>query len=190
VGRGVTHEYQDMFESFTCCVGSGMESHALHGDGIYYESDNQFWVNLYVPSTAEWKAMGASLTMQTDAPIGERARLTWNLKAPRQFTLALRRPPWAGEGFSVSLNARIISVVSPPDRYIEINRVWKDGDTLDLVLPKTLRTEPVPDNRQRVALMWGPLVLAGDLGPEDWRCRLAQTRSGPARCLPHSRSRS
>ena len=31
VGRGVRREYQDMLRSFTCCVGSGMESHALHG---------------------------------------------------------------------------------------------------------------------------------------------------------------
>jgi hypothetical protein len=33
------------------------------------------------------------------------------------------------------------------------------------VLPKTVRLEPLPDNPGRVALMWGPLVLAGDLGP-------------------------
>ena len=34
IGQGVRHEYQEMFRSFTCCVGSGMESHSLHGDGI------------------------------------------------------------------------------------------------------------------------------------------------------------
>jgi DUF1680 family protein len=171
VGRGVTHEYQDMLGGFTCCVGSGMESHALHGDGIYYESGDQFWVNLYAPSTVEWKAMDAKLVMQTDFPIGEKARLTLNLKSPKQFTLCLRRPAWAGEGFSMSLNNRKISEFSPPGQYQEINRLWKDGDTVDLVLPKALRTEPVPDNSRRVAFLWGPLVLAGDIGPEDWRHR-------------------
>ena len=49
IGRGVRHEYQDMSRSFTCCVGSGMESHALHGSGIYYESGDRLWINLYVP---------------------------------------------------------------------------------------------------------------------------------------------
>jgi hypothetical protein len=29
-----------------------------------------------------------------------------------------------------------------------------------------LRTDPLPDNPGRVAFLWGPLVLAGDLGPE------------------------
>ena len=52
----------------------------------------------------------------------------------------------------------------PPDSYVEIKRLWNDGDTIALVLPKTLRLEPLPDNQRRVALMWGPLVLAGDLG--------------------------
>ena len=61
IGRGVQHEYQDMFQDFTCCVGSSMESHALHGDGLYYESGDKLWVNLYAPSTAEWKAGGVKL---------------------------------------------------------------------------------------------------------------------------------
>ncbi len=37
------------------------------------------------------------------------------------------------------------------------------------VLPKTLHEEPLPDNPRRVALLWGPLVLAGDQGPEHAR---------------------
>ena len=71
VGRGVVREYQDMEEDFTCCVGSGMESHALHGDGLYYESGDTLWVNLYAPSTADWKAAGVRLTVTTSFPEGE-----------------------------------------------------------------------------------------------------------------------
>ena len=53
VGRGVQHEYQRMFEDFTCCVGTGMESHALHGAGIYYyKGSDEFWIGLYAPSIA------------------------------------------------------------------------------------------------------------------------------------------
>jgi hypothetical protein len=37
---------------------------------------------------------------------------------------------------------------------------------VDITLPKSLRLEPVPDNPRRAAILWGPLVLAGDLGPE------------------------
>jgi DUF1680 family protein len=179
VGRGVQHEYQDMLHNFTCCVGSGMESHALHGDGIYYESkdSDRLWVNLYTPSTAEWKAAGASLTMETKFPESDSATLTLKLKKSRDFMLSLRRPAWAGEGFAVSVNGEKVQALSEPGTYIDIKRTWKSGDIVSLTLPKTLHAEPTPDNPRRVALLWGPLVLSGDLGPEaggdDRRAHLA-----------------
>jgi DUF1680 family protein len=166
VGQGVTHEYQNMQQSFTCCVGSGMESHALHGDGIYYESGDKLWVNIYAPSTAEWKNTGASLSMETDFPEGQSAVLKLTLPAPKQLTLALRRPSWAGEGFGVKVNGEVVTDPQKAGSYVELKRPWKSGDTVSLVLPKAIRIEPTPDNPRLVALMWGPLVLAGDLGPE------------------------
>jgi hypothetical protein len=53
--------------------------------------------------------------------------------------------------------------------FVELKRTWKTGDQITLTLPKTLRLEPLPDNPQRVAFLWGPLVLAGDLGAEETR---------------------
>src|SRR5207249_8422990 len=84
----------------------------------------------------------------------------------RKFTLALRRPYWAGVGFSVKVNGHALKDLPKADSYVQITRTWKKGDTVELALPKTLRKEPLPDNLERFALMWGPLVLAGDLGPE------------------------
>jgi DUF1680 family protein len=195
VGRGVQHEYQNMLHSFTCCVGSGMESHALHGDGIYFVGANndspRLWVNLYAPSTAEWTTMGVKLIMDTDFPEGESAKLMLTLPSPKEFTLALRRPVWAGDGFAVKVNGE----AAPEDRaqkaapsrnpqsairnpqfpasgsYVELQRTWKSGDIVEVTLPKALHLEPLSDNPRRVAILWGPLVLAGDLGPEAERGR-------------------
>jgi len=181
VGRGVTREYQDMERDFTCCVGTGMESHALHGDGIYYEAGDRLWVNLYVPSTADWADAGVRLTMETGFPTGERARLSVATDAPRAFTLSLRRPWWAGEGFGVRVNGEAVEVDRRPERgadpdlyawdfqasdYVDVVRTWRSGDVVQIDLPKPLRVEALPDDPGRAALMWGPLVLAGDLGPE------------------------
>lgn len=200
VGRGVQHEYQRMFRSFTCCVGSGMESHALHGDGIYYEAGDKFWVNLYVPSTAEWTQAGVNLKMDTDFPEGESAMLTLTLQSPKELTLALRRPYWVGEGFSVRVNGEAITddAIDPyrdvPESgrpiegrpgleqsgtYVEIRRNWKTGDRVELSLPKGLRLEPTPDNPRVTAIMWGPLVLAADLGPERERGRAGDVDRKP-----------
>jgi DUF1680 family protein len=166
VGRGVQHEYQDKFEDFTCCVGTGMESHALHGYGIYYESGDKLWVNLYVPTSAEWKTVGVKLEMNTDFPMGQSVSLKLAPTAPRKFTLALRRPYWAGAGFSVKVNGEPVKDVPGAGSYVEIARTWKAGDTVELVLPKALRVEPLPDNPNRFAVLWGPLVQAADLGVE------------------------
>jgi DUF1680 family protein len=176
IGQGVRHEYQDMFRSFTCCVGSGMESHSLHGDGIYYESADRFWVNLYVPSTANWQSAGVQFAMDTDFPEGEKATLKLNVQQAKQFTLALRRPSWSEAGFEVRINGELVKDVSAPGTYVALKRRWKTGDVVTIALPKSLRIEGLADNKNRAALMWGPLVLAGDLGPE--------RRGGPADPIP------
>jgi uncharacterized protein len=184
VGRGVQREYQDMFRSFTCCVGSGMESHALHGDGLYYESGDKLWVNIYAPSTAKWESSGVDLAMDTNFPEGESASLKLTLKAPKQFTLALRRPSWAGEGFAVKVNGQAVKQLPAPGSYVELKRKWKTGDAVAVALPKTLWLEPLPDNKRVTAIMWGPIALAGDLGPERERRRGGQQTEAQAGARP------
>lgn len=173
-------EYNSKFQSFTCCVGSGMESHALHAAGLYYESADRFWINVYAPSTAEWSSAGITLEARTDFPEGENATYRFIAKAPKRFTLALRRPAWAGEGFAVSVNRAAVKNLTRPGSYIEIRRTWKTGDTVSVKLPKTLRLEPTPDMPRRAAVMWGPLVLAGDLGPQPERGRGGRGTPGAA----------
>jgi DUF1680 family protein len=181
VGRGVQHEYQDPLNDFTCCVGSAMESHALHSFGIYYERGNKLWVNLFAPTSVNWKSQNVQLEMQTDFPIGDSATLKVNPAKSKELTLAIRRPFWAGDGFSVKVNGKPLKDVPAPDSYVEITRTWKKGDTISLVLPKKLRVEPLADDANLMAVMWGPLALAGDLGPErDWQAERAARRAGGA----------
>jgi hypothetical protein len=204
VGRGVTQEYQNMQQSFTCCVGSGMESHALHGDGLYYESDDTVWVNLFAPSTAQLAiAGGAGIKMESDFPDGDRATLTFtSVKAPKAFTLAIRRPGWAGDGFAIKVDgqpvAEIPTIASmrvggaggrnvageppvPPSTYVSLKRAWAAGSTIEITLPKTLRLEATPDDPRVAAIMLGPIVLAGDWGAQrSGRGRGAGAAGAPA----------
>ena len=178
VGHGVRKEYQNMAQSFTCCVGTGMENHALHGLGLYYTAPGKLWVNVYAPSTASWDAAGVKLAMDTSFPEGDQATLKIEAAPARPFTLLLRRPRWAGEGFAVAVNGAPPSHVPNPGSYVEVTRTWKPGDTISLTLPKTLRLEPLADNPRRTAIMWGPLMLAGDLGPEPARPSAAGAAGG------------
>lgn len=174
VGRGVEREYANMEDSFTCCVGSGMESHALHGDGIYHESGDRLWINLYAASTADWKAGGVRLETSTEFPLGESATIRLKMDAAKGFALMLRRPVWAGDGFGVRINGETVVGESAGSGagvsgFVELRRTWRDGDTVQIALPKALRIEALPDNPNRVAILWGPLVLAGkmSLEPDD-----------------------
>jgi hypothetical protein len=129
-----------------------------------------------------------NVVMDTDFPEGEHAVLKLSVASAKEFTIALRRPYWVGEGFSVKVNGEAIApdLLAPPrmegggrrgapapvakvGSYVLLKRTWKTGDEVTILLPKTLRLEPLPDNPRRVALLWGPLVLAGDLGPEEGR---------------------
>jgi hypothetical protein len=156
-----------------------MESHALHGDGIYYESGDRLWVNFYAPSVAKWESAGVQLAVDTDFPEGESARLTLTVDSPKAFTLALRRPAWAGDAFSVTVNGTAVEQLPSAGTYVELKRTWKTGDTVALRLPKSVRLNPIPDNQRRAAIMWGPLVLAGDLGPEPPRGGAPDSRELP-----------
>ncbi len=185
VGRGVQQEYQDMQHDFTCCVGTGMENHALHGDGIYYEDGDQVWVNLYAPSTAQL-GNGAQLEMTTDFPEGEQAKLVVRTPRPHEMALLVRQPWWAGDGFAVSVNGTPVPPVpaggrggaqgmgrggrggartAPESRFVAVRRTWQSGDTVAVTLPKSLALAPTADDPTVSAITWGPLTLSGDLGP-------------------------
>lgn len=56
-------------------------------------------------------------------------------------------------------------VSQQPGSFVAIEKIWKTGDKVEVKIPFSLRLETMPDDTNRVAVMYGPLVLAGDLGP-------------------------
>ena len=47
-----------------------------------------------------------------------------------------------------------------------MEREWKTGDIVDVRLPMALQVETMPDDPKVAAVLYGPIVLAGDLGNE------------------------
>ena len=54
-----------------------------------------------------------------------------------------------------------------PSSYAKIDRTWKNGDRVDVKLPMRLHLRAIPDDPTLAAIMYGPLVLAGELGTEN-----------------------
>ena len=152
-------------DAFWCCVGSGMESHAKHGESIFWDGDDgSFYVNLYIPADASWDKRRASVTLDTRYPFEPEATLTFTRLKEGRFPVALRVPGWAGDRATVRVNDR--PVTPRIERgYAIVDRRWKAGDRVTIALPLDLRVEAAPGNADTVAIVRGPMVLAADLGP-------------------------
>ncbi|MGY4398933.1 DUF1680 family protein [Sphingomonas sp. UYAg733] len=166
MASGAARGWSDPEYSFWCCVGSGMESHAKHGESIWWEGGDTLLVNLFIPSTLDWKARHAKVSLETGYPFdGKIGVVISALAKPQTFAIALRIPSWS-QGATVMVNDKPNPLIRA-DGYAIIRRNWRAGDRVTLDLPLTLRSEATNDDPDVIALLRGPLVLAADVGPAD-----------------------
>ncbi len=164
---GTKKIFSDSFQTFTCCVGSGMENHAKYNEGIYYEgNDGSLYVNLFIPSVINWKYKKVSITQKTNFPEENRTRFLITAASPTSFVLKIRRPGWSAAMPRVWLNEKEITVREEANGFLSIDRTWKSGDKLEVAFDMKLHTESMPDNPNRIAFLYGRIVLAGKLGPQ------------------------
>jgi uncharacterized protein len=155
-------------ESFWCCTGTGMENHAKYCDSIYFHADDALYVNLFIPSTLTWRERRLVITQRTEFPNTASTRLTIERvdgTQPVRATFRVRRPAWSN-AVSVSVNGQRVHLTADSSGYVSVQREWRKGDTVDVRLGMTLRTEPLPNAPEYVAFVYGPIVLAGRLGTE------------------------
>jgi len=154
--------YCTQLDSFWCCTGSGMENHAKYNDSIYFRSAASLYVNLFIPSIVTWEK-GTTLTQTTQFPEQPGTKLQWKMSQPVDLALKLRHPYWCRRA-TVRINGKLVVESNHPSSYIELKRVWRNGDVVELDLPMDLRTVPLPGSAGIVAFMYGPVVLAGEFG--------------------------
>ena len=155
-------------EGFFCCCGTGLENFAKLGEGFYFHDGQSLWVNLFFASEVRWREKGVVLRQETRFPDEAGMRLIVQSKSPVAFSLKVRIPYWA-ENVSFSINGKPFQPHEKlaPSSYAKIDRTWKDGDRVDVQLPMRLHLQAIPDDANLAAIMYGPLVLAGELGTQD-----------------------
>lgn len=155
-------------EAMWCCVGTGMENHGKYGQFIYAHRADTLFVNLFIASELTWKQKGITVTQQTHFPDEEGTTLTIHTKAPASFKLMIRHPFWvSSKSFKIQIGTETLNVASEPSSYVLINRTWKDGDVVKVLLPMENRLEELPNVPQYVAVMHGPILLAAKTGTQN-----------------------
>ncbi|MEG9431331.1 glycoside hydrolase family 127 protein [Terriglobus sp. ADX1] len=151
-------------DSFWCCTGTGMENHAKYNDSIYFRGADSIYVNLFIPSVVRLQP-GVSLTQTTQFPEAGAIRLEWKCDQPIETTVYLRHPHWCRIA-KVKINGKPVVESKQASSYIELKRVWNNGDVIEFDMPMELRTVPLPGSERIIAFVYGPIVLAGALGSE------------------------
>jgi uncharacterized protein len=167
LGSGHWKYFNTPRDSFWCCTGSGMENHGKYADTIYFHNDETLWVNLFIASELDWKAKGVAVRQETTFPDESATKLTIEAERPTEFELRLRVPSWATQGVTLKIDGRPQAVTAPPGSFLSIQRTWQEKTEIEMAMPMKLWLCPMPDDPDLVAVMYGPLVLAGQLGKVD-----------------------
>lgn len=180
---GTEKGFSTRFESFWCCVASGIENHVKYAESVFFESkkDKGLFVNLFIPTVLNWKERNMEVRLDTRFPEETKVRLTFKGK-PQKFPLHIRYPKWATQGIKVTLNGKEEKIEGTPGSYISLNGKWGTGTELVIETPMELHTESMPDNENRMGIFYGPILLSAPLGtealkPYDIPCFISESAS-------------
>lgn len=181
VGLNATKPFGNETPQSTCCGGTGSENHTKYQQSAYFANDNTLWVGLYMPTTLHWKEKGVTIKQDCLWPAQHSAiKIT---EGEGNFTLKIRVPYWATQGFSIKVNGKEVAKSYQPSTYVELEQKhWKVGDVVEIDMPFSKHIEYGADKLSSdVAsldgtplktswvgtLMYGPLVMAGT-GAQTW----------------------
>lgn len=181
VGLNATKPFGNETPQSTCCGGTGSENHTKYQQSAYFANNHILWVGLYMPTTLHWKEKGVTIKQDCLWPAQHSAiKIT---EGEGDFTLKLRVPYWATQGFSIKVNGKEVAKSYQPSTYVELEQKhWKVGDVVEIDMPFSKHIEYGADKLSSdVAsldgtplktswvgtLMYGPLVMAGT-GAQTW----------------------
>ena len=146
---------------FPCCSGTLPQVAADYRINTYLRDADGVYVNLYIRSTLRWVTRGAhcTLTQGGEYPFADSVTVKLTTSRPAEFVLNLRIPGWA-KGARIEVNGTRWRESPVPGTFASVFREWRDGDRIDIELPRPLRLESIDaQHPDIVALLSGPLVL-------------------------------
>jgi len=186
LAAGYWRAYNSPEESFWCCTGTGAEEFAKFTDTIFFRRGGDVYVNQFIAATLDWEEEGLRIEQATRFPQEQGTTLKLKCARPQARTIHVRIPGWTTGAAEVSINGRPLEAVAGPGSYLAMRRVWRDGDSVSVRLPMELRQSPLPGDDSVAAVLYGPCVLAADLGagPADGPNRVIHSGATAPESLP------
>ena len=154
-------------KSFWCCTGTGMENPARYIRQIYYRDNIDLFINLYISSEIDIEDKEMKIRQQTNFPKSDKTTLIFEAADGKFMNIKVRVPYWAA--------GEVIAVVNGDKKYskgdkgyLNISGYWKKGDTIEVTIPMDVHLYASREDSNKIAFMYGPLVLAGALGKENF----------------------
>lgn len=154
-------------ESFWCCTGTGMENPARYTRFIYVQQEQDFYVNLFIASEVTLLDQETIIRQETIFPKSEKSSLVFKEASGQELNVHIRVPNWVTGNVELKLNGEVVN--APVDRgYVTIKKAWAKGDRIEVLLPMSLHVYQAKDDGTKQAFLYGPVVLAGALGTENF----------------------
>lgn len=131
--------------------------------------DDGLAVVLYGASTVTAKVSDGTevrIAEKTDYPFGETVELRLSVPKAVTFPLVLRVPAWCSAP-SIQINGKPTEAKTRASQWIELRKVWNDGDVVRLELPMQVTVKTWQKNNNAVSLYRGPLAYSLKIG-ERW----------------------
>ena len=105
------------------------------------------------------KGSVVTLKQTTHYPFDENIKIEVNAASPANFPLYLRIPNWCDDA-KLTINGVVQTMGFEAGSYARIERKWKQGDVVELVLPMKLKKEDWVKNKNSVSISYGPLTFS------------------------------
>jgi hypothetical protein len=166
---GETVQCYGWMSGYPCCIPNMHQGWTKFTQNLFYATaDKGVAALVYSPAEVNLKVANGTnvhIVEETGYPFDETIKFTIEMKsAPVLFPFHFRIPTWCKEA-TVSVNGKKMQE-SVGGKIINIKRIWKDGDVVELSFPMEVQVSRWYQNS--AAVERGPLVYALKIG-ENWK---------------------
>lgn len=184
LAAGSQKKWGSKTEDFWCCHCTVVQANARYREFIYYKKEQELTVAQYMPSLLYTEFSGTQVIVEQteselcgdcieikdiaiaieDRPAYNKMSFKVSAEHPVEFSMSFRIPWWAKGDVQIVVNGEI-AAYTKRDQFAVLTRQW-ENDIVEVTIPKGITCWPLADEKDTVAFLDGPVLLAGLISEE------------------------